>query len=596
MDNKGITPVISYVLLVGIVVITTSAAYFWAYPHIDRLGEGPKAQNMVNQMESLDYAMRQTIHGEIGFRNSFNLHIPEGSIRLEEDNDKIIFNFQQGTAVVGYITRPDEIGIPRKTWETQSDWENHEEESSFNISIENGEVSLKRESDRFTVESEEEWEGGTFNRTELENESLALFNEKAVYHNDSIPTSTGEPNEWETFYNETKSVRFLEEITVGYRYRLIGSGHPHYRSARVRAIVDGREIHHDESYEEEDWETWFDQIDVSDMEEIEVEYQYRSERVLGGESSVEIEWANQTFMNISDNGTYNSEVFETDIEIETHLGRLIWEGELPGEAEVQYRVRAREDENDGWQESVWVDATEPGESISGSEFIDENENRVRGNEWQFEARLVNGDYPKIDKVELEVATESHSPGYLKMKPVTLTESEPNLRDLNYDLNDEEITVNITGSPGTEFEETVTQELTGEEEYNLTWNEPHEEFQLSLKLTTEDIESTPIIGALTLEVEEPEEVEYIPVTCEEGINRIIDERTGIIGSKIGEYSQLYAGSTGAPGTAILTLCYPNAELVWEGNCIRGRGGPRTNVLMEKKGINEEGKPVISIDFC
>ncbi len=199
MNNKGITPVISYVLLVGIVVITTSAAYFWAYPHIDRLGEGPKAQNMVNQMESLDYAMRQTIHGEIGFRNSFNLHIPEGSIRLEEDNDKIIFNFQQGTAVIGYIPEPNDI--------------------------------------------------------------------------------------------------------------------------------------------------------------------------------------------------------ET-----------------------------------------------------------------------------------------------------------------------------------------------------------------------------------------------------PINCTEDLEYILDERTNIIGSKIGEYSQLYAGSTGAPGTAILTLCYPNVELVWQGKCIRGRGGPRTNVLMEKKGINEEGKPVISIDFC
>ncbi|MFW5902526.1 MAG: hypothetical protein ACOCTT_01420 [archaeon] len=595
MNNKGITPVISYVLLVGIVVITTSAAYFWAYPHINRLGEGPKAINLVNQMESLDYAFRNVVHGEIGSQKSFSMHMPEGNIRLDEENDKIVFNFRQGAAIIGHIPRPDEINRPRYTWETQSDWENNI--GKENISIKDGEVSLKSESDEFIVSTQEEWENGNFSYTELENESLALLSEEAIYHNDSIPNTIGQPNEWETFYNETRSVRFLDEITVGYRYRLLGTGEPFMRSARIRAYADGKHLHEDESHNEESWETWFDQINVSDKENIEIIFQYYSEGGAGHESEVQIDWANQTFMNISDSGTYNSKIFETDIEQqEPHISSLNWEGELPEETEILYRVRGREDEEDDWMESIWVNATETGETISGSEFIDGDGNRIRGYEWQFEVMLVNGDYPKVDEVEIEVATDSHTPGYLEMEPVTLTESQPNLKNLDYELDNENITINVTGSPGTDDEETVTQELDGEEEYNLTWDESHEEFQLGTKLAVENTKNAPTLNALTLEVEEPEEIEYIPMTCEKGKNRILEERTGIIGSKIGEYSQIYAGSTGAPGTSILTLCNPNVELEWRGNCIKGRGGPRTNVIMRKEGINYEGNPVISIDFC
>ncbi len=593
--KKGITPVISYVMLIAIVVVTTSAAYFWAYPHVERLGDGPKNINLVNQMESFDYELRRILNSEVGARNTFPLHLPEGNIRLDEENNKIVLSFRQDVATVGHISPPEEIGKPRLTWETQGDWENYTEKQ--NISIRDGEVSLEREFDEFIVESEEEWKNGTFNYTEVENETLTLLSEEAVHHNDSIPPSEGEPDEWETFYNETRSVRFLEEITLGYRYKLIGSGGPFYRDAEVRVIVDGKQIHEDESDEEEDWETWSDQINVSEREEVEIIFQYYSEkREEGHEARVEIDWMNHTFMNISDSGTYNSEVFETDLDIEPRIGLLEWEGELPEETEIQYRVRGREDENDEWWESVWVNATSPGETISGSEFVDEEGNRVEGYEWEFETKLVNGDYPEIDEVKLEVDTGIQSPGHLELDSRTMASSQPNLVDLDYELNDEDIIVNITGSPGTEREENNTQELDGEEEYNLTWEREHEQYQLDIKLDSEEQGNTPVLKSMTLEVENPDEVEQILETCTEETTYIRNEREELLNRKIGKHSRVYTGAAGAPGTAQVTLCYPNANLTWEGNCIKGRSGPRVTVVLEKKEITEEGEPVISVDFC
>lgn len=105
--RKGVSPVISYVLIVAIVVTTASAAYLWAYPHMKKLGEGAKGESLVNQIESLDYAVRQVSHGEVGFRNTFQLYVPEGGIRVNEEHNHIAFSFRQGVGVVPNVNPPE---------------------------------------------------------------------------------------------------------------------------------------------------------------------------------------------------------------------------------------------------------------------------------------------------------------------------------------------------------------------------------------------------------------------------------------------------------------------------------------------------------
>jgi len=101
--KKGVIPVISYTLLVAIIVITTSAAYFWAYPHMEKLGEGAKSQTLLNQMQSLDYVIRQASHGSVGFQNSVTLHLPEGHIMLDQENDKIVLTYEQEVSSIGVV-------------------------------------------------------------------------------------------------------------------------------------------------------------------------------------------------------------------------------------------------------------------------------------------------------------------------------------------------------------------------------------------------------------------------------------------------------------------------------------------------------------
>ncbi len=109
--KKGVIPVISYTLLVAIIVITTSAAYFWAYPHMEKLGEGAKSQTLLNQMQSMDYIVRQVAHGSIGFQNSVALHLPEGNIMLDDEHNKIVLTYQQETSSIGQVPRPEEEEI-----------------------------------------------------------------------------------------------------------------------------------------------------------------------------------------------------------------------------------------------------------------------------------------------------------------------------------------------------------------------------------------------------------------------------------------------------------------------------------------------------
>ncbi len=104
---KGVSPIISYVLVITIVLLTTMAAYTWALPLSRELGEPGKVSNYRNQMIGLDYVIRSTAHGDYNFTTEYEMRVPEATLRIDPDKDSVYLSFVQKTGVIG---RPNTTG------------------------------------------------------------------------------------------------------------------------------------------------------------------------------------------------------------------------------------------------------------------------------------------------------------------------------------------------------------------------------------------------------------------------------------------------------------------------------------------------------
>lgn len=76
-------------------------------------------------------------------------------------------------------------------------------------------------------------------------------------------------------------------------------------------------------------------------------------------------------------------------------------------------------------------------------------------------------------------------------------TQPDLSDLDYELNGESIDVEVIGSPGSGSEETVQQSLDGSSSYNLSWSDSHTDFRVRVDIDTEDKEASPTLNRLSL---------------------------------------------------------------------------------------------------
>ena len=99
--RKGISPIISYVLIVGIVLTSTMIAYTWALPLSEQLGEKGKVNNYKNQMIGLDYAIRSAAHGDLNFQNEYEFYLQDSSILLDDSQDVIYLTFNQKAGILG---------------------------------------------------------------------------------------------------------------------------------------------------------------------------------------------------------------------------------------------------------------------------------------------------------------------------------------------------------------------------------------------------------------------------------------------------------------------------------------------------------------
>ena len=113
---KGISPIISYVLIVGIVLTATMIAYTWALPLSEQLSEKGKVSNYKNQMIGLDYAIRSAAHGDINFQNEYEFYLQDATILLDETQDVIYLTFTQEANILGV---PNATGTLNCTYSTE---------------------------------------------------------------------------------------------------------------------------------------------------------------------------------------------------------------------------------------------------------------------------------------------------------------------------------------------------------------------------------------------------------------------------------------------------------------------------------------------
>ena len=135
--------------------------------------------------------------------------------------------------------------------------------------------------------------------------------------------------------------------------------------------------------------------------------------------------------------------------------------------------------------------------------------------------------------EQEIDFDEIQKGNLVTDNRTMDDVEPNLVNLSYSLEGGSVTVDVIGSPNTSDEETETQKLEGDDDYNLEWGESHDEFKLDMTLETEG-EDSPTVNRITLEeqVAENVSVDVQPEDTKDG-DEIIGPPTALVEDEFGQ---------------------------------------------------------------
>ncbi|MFC2174387.1 hypothetical protein ACFLQ2_00770 [archaeon] len=91
---KGVSPAVSYVLLLAVVVVMSVAAYLWGTYEIQRLEDLPVAHNIESQMISVDQLVQAVSHGDTNFTTTMNLYYRKGVIQVDESDGWIKYTAQ----------------------------------------------------------------------------------------------------------------------------------------------------------------------------------------------------------------------------------------------------------------------------------------------------------------------------------------------------------------------------------------------------------------------------------------------------------------------------------------------------------------------
>ncbi len=99
MANRGISPVISYVLILALLVTIAIGSYLWATYTQERLQDRMVVSNMENQLTGLATLVESVAHGDINYTITQTVYYPKGLLEVEPDKDWIRFLVQTQSEV-----------------------------------------------------------------------------------------------------------------------------------------------------------------------------------------------------------------------------------------------------------------------------------------------------------------------------------------------------------------------------------------------------------------------------------------------------------------------------------------------------------------
>jgi hypothetical protein len=106
--RKGVSEVVSFVLVLAIMVTATMSAYIWASSSIPTLNEPGRIKNLINQMISLDSVIKSTAHGDINFTTRYEIYYPDGYFELRNTTTNLnsslmpVLMINQKAVILGY--------------------------------------------------------------------------------------------------------------------------------------------------------------------------------------------------------------------------------------------------------------------------------------------------------------------------------------------------------------------------------------------------------------------------------------------------------------------------------------------------------------
>ncbi len=99
MAKKGVSPVVSYVLILALLVTIAVGSYIWATYTQERLQDRMVVSNMENQLVGLATIIENVAHGDVNYTLTQTVYYPKGLLEVESDKDWIRFIVQTNSEV-----------------------------------------------------------------------------------------------------------------------------------------------------------------------------------------------------------------------------------------------------------------------------------------------------------------------------------------------------------------------------------------------------------------------------------------------------------------------------------------------------------------
>ncbi|MFP4402721.1 MAG: DUF2341 domain-containing protein [Candidatus Woesearchaeota archaeon] len=170
---------------------------------------------------------------------------------------------------------------------------------------------------------------------------------------------------------------------------------------------------------------------------------------------------------------------------------------LTPDGDAEARVRA-------YVDSTQVHYDDGSGTNEWNNIIDVNDTNSVTVRFEYYSETIDGGFwspDDVSSVSIDWAEHEYfyfsNEGFLETSTKGMIESMPNLVDLSYQLNGEKIKLDVIGSPGTVDEEKITVNLDGLTQYDLVWNEWHEDFKINITLNTSNLSRSPVVNSLTL---------------------------------------------------------------------------------------------------